>query len=220
MADDAENDRISRQVIAMLKAPTWVSPIANFIDENCLIFDDAEENKLEYTLVHKAFTQLVDELLAAHLAELAVTQEEFLAFCQRGLTGEDELHRSLVEQLISVDDFLVFKAMMVKRSADLGREALAGEAADRTKVLQAEMEREQLEALRLEAERLEVERRCLEAELQLMVALSMQLEQRLQLTMALNDLMDAVSKMEALASEAEAAPAQPVYAGPPAVAAP
>merc|ERR1719203_1621830 len=76
-------------------------------------------------MIHNAFKHLVDDLLAAHLVELNVTTDQFLLFCQMGLTGGNEFHRSLVEQLISVDDFLVFKAMMVKRSCELGREAAA-----------------------------------------------------------------------------------------------
>eukprot|EP00416_Gambierdiscus_australes_P026421 CAMPEP_0171068716 /NCGR_PEP_ID=MMETSP0766_2-20121228/8728_1 /TAXON_ID=439317 /ORGANISM="Gambierdiscus australes, Strain CAWD 149" /LENGTH=405 /DNA_ID=CAMNT_0011525059 /DNA_START=68 /DNA_END=1285 /DNA_ORIENTATION=- len=214
MADDAKHlERLSSQVIAMFKAPTWVNPIANFVDENCLIFDDVEENKLEYTLVHKAFTQLVDELLVAHLSELSVTTEDFVTFCQRGLSGDNDVQRDLVEQLVSVEDFLIFKAMMVKRSAQLQRETLTepGPAGLGFSELAAAGTGgcppeggERLDALRAEAERLEVERRCLEAELKLMTALSLQLEQRLQLTLALNELVEAVSKMEALAAEASA----------------
>jgi len=122
--DDGDFCFISGCIVSILKAPTWVAPISNFIDEHCGIFDDQEENKLEYTSVHNAFCKLVDGLLTAHIAELSITVEQFTEFCRRGLTGENEVQRSLIEQLISVDDFLVFKAMMVKRSADLAHEII------------------------------------------------------------------------------------------------
>jgi len=35
-----------------LKSPRWKTPIMSFLDENCIIFDDDDENKLEYTTVH------------------------------------------------------------------------------------------------------------------------------------------------------------------------
>jgi hypothetical protein len=30
----------------------------SFIEENCIVFDTEDENKLEYTQIHKVFTQL------------------------------------------------------------------------------------------------------------------------------------------------------------------
>jgi len=123
-ADVDQCEWLSDYVMQILKSPTWVSPIAEFVDEQCYIFDGEEENKLEYTTCHNQFRQLVDNLLAAHLLELSVTPEQFGSFCQRGLGGNPRLHRVLVEQLLSVEDFLTFKAMMSKRNADIYRVAL------------------------------------------------------------------------------------------------
>merc|ERR1719324_1833194 len=53
-----------------------------------------------------------------------------------------------------------------------------------------------------EAERLEAERRCVEAELQLAEALSLQLEKRLQLMEALDEVLDLVSKIYRLRADA------------------
>eukprot|EP00913_Durusdinium_trenchii_P022773 g21379.t2 len=155
----------------------------------------AQENKLEYTLVHNSFKQLVEDLLAAHLVEMDISTDEFNSFCEYGLSGSNELHRSLVEQLISVEDFLVFKAMMLKRNSELTREALnpvsyvvvADEPGLPPPPLAPPGETEvtsgpaisETEAERLM--RLEAEQRCVEAELQLAVALSRHLEKRLQL---------------------------------------
>eukprot|EP00747_Dinoflagellata_sp_TGD_P199042 gnl/TRDRNA2_/TRDRNA2_72198_c0_seq1.p1 gnl/TRDRNA2_/TRDRNA2_72198_c0~~gnl/TRDRNA2_/TRDRNA2_72198_c0_seq1.p1 ORF type:complete len:506 (+),score=141.79 gnl/TRDRNA2_/TRDRNA2_72198_c0_seq1:60-1577(+) len=122
--DTGDLEWLSDYVVQILKSPTWVSPIAQFVDERCIIFDDEEENKLEYTLCHNEFKMLIDDLLAAHLLELSITPEQFDSFCQRGLSHHKQLHRILVEQLLSVEDYLTFKAMMVKRNADLYREAL------------------------------------------------------------------------------------------------
>jgi len=114
---------LSDYVLAFLKSPSWVAPIAQFVDERCIIFEDEEENKLEYTECHNEYKELIDSSFAAHLLEIDVTGEQFEQFCQQGLSTNPTLHRVLVEQILSADDFLIFKAMMTKRNADLYREA-------------------------------------------------------------------------------------------------
>lgn len=114
---------LSDYVLAFLKSPSWVAPIAQFVDERCIIFEDEEENKLEYTECHNEYKELIDSSFAAHLLEIDVTGEQFEQFCQRGLSTNPTLHRVLVEQILSADDFLIFKAMMTKRNNDLYREA-------------------------------------------------------------------------------------------------
>lgn len=225
---DPEILYVSGLVAAIFRSPTWVSPISKFVDENCFTFEDQDENKLEYTLIHNAFKLLIDELLEAHLQELAVTPEQFERFCHHGMGGSNEFHKELVEQLLSVDDFLIFKAMMVKRNAQLYRQALdmfgfaspdpsapeadfheqAPVAPPPTEAQSAEDEeaRKRLEAAELEAEKLELQRRCVEAELQLAMALSAQLKKRLELMEALSAVLEALADMkEGAESEAIAA---------------
>ena len=52
-------------------------------------------------------------LLAAHLLEIGITMEMFEEFVENATA---QLHHLLVEQLLSVEDFQTFKAMMVKRN--------------------------------------------------------------------------------------------------------
>ena len=57
----------------------------SFLDENCIIFDTEDENKLEYTSIHnvfiilesiiQSFKKLVEGLLDELMAELGVTNE-------------------------------------------------------------------------------------------------------------------------------------------------
>jgi hypothetical protein len=35
-----------------MQSPRWKMPILSFIEENCIIFDNEDENKLEYTTIH------------------------------------------------------------------------------------------------------------------------------------------------------------------------
>jgi len=40
-------------IIGFLRSPRWKTPVMSFLDEHCIIFDNAEENKLEFTDIHK-----------------------------------------------------------------------------------------------------------------------------------------------------------------------
>jgi len=40
-------------LVQYLTSPMWKIPIYDFLDENCIVFDDEEENKFSYTDIHK-----------------------------------------------------------------------------------------------------------------------------------------------------------------------
>lgn len=48
-------------ITEFLKSPLWKNPILEFIDKHCMNFDEEEENKLEYTTIHKVRTSANDE---------------------------------------------------------------------------------------------------------------------------------------------------------------
>jgi len=128
---DADIEWLSDYILHFLESPTWVAPVAQFVDERCIIFDlGQQEEKLEYTECHMAYQQLVDRLFAERLQELSVADSDFERFCLTGLTTNSQLHRVLVEQILSVEDYLMFKGMMVQRNADLYRETLRSMAED------------------------------------------------------------------------------------------
>ena len=67
----------------------------SFLDENCLVFDNEEENRLEYTSIHNNFKKIVDDLLSELMAELGVTQEQFLEACTKA--SANPLHKEIVD---------------------------------------------------------------------------------------------------------------------------
>ena len=73
--EEGENDWFFDIIINFLRSPRWKTPVMSFLDEYCIIFDNEEENKLEYTKIHNDFKNLVEELIGHLLAELGVTQE-------------------------------------------------------------------------------------------------------------------------------------------------
>ena len=86
----------------------------SFLDEYCIVFDNEDENKLEYTSIHNEFKKLVEELIGELLAELGVTQEQFMDAC--GMANKTSVHKKIVDQITAVDNFIAFKKLMWKRN--------------------------------------------------------------------------------------------------------
>eukprot|EP00928_Gymnodinium_smaydae_P055270 TRINITY_DN38860_c0_g1_i1.p1 TRINITY_DN38860_c0_g1~~TRINITY_DN38860_c0_g1_i1.p1 ORF type:complete len:450 (+),score=54.31 TRINITY_DN38860_c0_g1_i1:53-1351(+) len=92
--------------------------ICAYIDENCGVFEDTAENKLEYTVIHARYAEIVDEMLTTGLNGLAISEDQFVEFCEQCVRGERPIPGSAVEQLLSTEDFLCFKRLMLKRKAE------------------------------------------------------------------------------------------------------
>jgi hypothetical protein len=50
-----------------LQSPIWKNPIISFVEKECCIFENEDENRLEYTEIHKKFKQLVESKLEAYI---------------------------------------------------------------------------------------------------------------------------------------------------------
>lgn len=50
-------------IINFLRSPRWKSPIMSFLDDNCIVFDTEDENKLEYTVIHNVNDDLIDYII-------------------------------------------------------------------------------------------------------------------------------------------------------------
>mmetsp|Transcript_25215 Transcript_25215/g.64064 ORF Transcript_25215/g.64064 Transcript_25215/m.64064 type:complete len:525 (-) Transcript_25215:225-1799(-) len=118
----SDADWLFESVQQFLSSPSWALPVMSFIDENCIVFDLDDENKLVYMEIYQAFKDMVDSLLEFHLSDMGVTQEQF--FAALASNPRTILAKQLLEQLLVIDDFLSFKKMMVKRNAELEAEAL------------------------------------------------------------------------------------------------
>ena len=74
---ETENSWLIDLILSFFHSPEWKAPVMSFIEEKCIVFDDEEENKLEYTIVHKEFKQLAEGLIEGMLSELGATPEMF-----------------------------------------------------------------------------------------------------------------------------------------------
>ena len=50
-----------------LMSPVWKNPIVNFVEENCIYFEEGEENSLEHTEIHNRFKSLIEKNLEAFI---------------------------------------------------------------------------------------------------------------------------------------------------------
>jgi len=119
----SDYDWIFDAVMQFFNSPEWDTPIMNFIDDKCIQFDNADENKLEYTMVHQSFVELIDQTLGTFLTRLGISEEEFVEACEKARSSRS-INSQVVGQLQSMDDFLAFKKLMVKRNLALELEVM------------------------------------------------------------------------------------------------
>lgn len=100
----------------------YTHPLMSFIDHHCAVFDDEDENKLEYTSIHADFKRLVETLLSEFLVEVGVPPARFVQVVADSAGGE--LNDFVLNSILTVDDFVQFKAMMLRRNVDLTEEVL------------------------------------------------------------------------------------------------
>jgi len=104
----------------------YTTPLMGFIDEACVVFDGEDENKFEHTEIHEKFKELVERLLTDFLAEMGISVDQFSEVIQR--SKHAELNEFVLASILTVDDFLQFKSMMVRRNVDLTNEVLEAHA--------------------------------------------------------------------------------------------
>ena len=71
------------------------------------------------------FKKLVEDLLEDLMRDLGVTDEQFVAACDKA--AQNPIHKKIVDQIMAVDNFIAFKKLMVKRNTELNQQVLAAE---------------------------------------------------------------------------------------------
>ena len=99
-------------ILSFFHSPEWKAPVLSYIEEKCIVFDDEEENKLEYTVIHSDFKKLAEGLIEAMLWELGATPEMFAEAFEKAQNtpGYDKITR-IIE---SIDNYEIFSKMMRK----------------------------------------------------------------------------------------------------------
>jgi hypothetical protein len=95
----------------------------NFVDEKCSAFEDEDENKLIYTVIHKEFCEHVETLIDSNLCELGINNIMFLESCEKARHTRD-INSTVFERLLAMEDFQTFKKIMTKRNTELNIESM------------------------------------------------------------------------------------------------
>lgn len=97
--------------------------MTDFIEQNCAVFDDEEENKLSYTEIHQVYKDLVEQLLESYVQDVGIQEDQFLEACNSPL-AQSESFRPVFQPVLAADDFQVFKSLMLQKNVELQLQAL------------------------------------------------------------------------------------------------
>lgn len=114
MSKDAQEDKswLIDLILSFFHSPEWKAPVLSYIEEKWIVFDDEEENKLEYTVIHKEFKKLAEGLIEAMLWELGATPEMFGEAFEKATNTPG--YQKITRIIESIDNYEVFAKMMRK----------------------------------------------------------------------------------------------------------
>lgn len=110
--EDARFDEIVGAIEDIMMDPTFQGPQEEFCRENCGVFEDSDENKLEYTTLFERYTELTESLLLKKLQE-ALPDFDMEAFMGMVVERKDQVSGDVFDMLLSFGDFSEFKALML-----------------------------------------------------------------------------------------------------------
>ena len=141
--DKNNPDSIFNWIAFKITSPAFRNLIKDFIDDNCSLFIDVDENTFQQGQLFNEFQQLIENLLNDLLVEGGITQEQFLAAAERGL--EDKKYKKYFDQILNFSDYNYFKNLMTKRNYQLIKrveEQMAKKQKEAEKKKQEELERQ------------------------------------------------------------------------------
>jgi len=186
--EEKEDQWKYESIIQFLQSPLWRIPLVEFVDEHCSIFDNPKQDKPEYKETHEAYKKMVEGLVEDMICELEIEIEKFTELVHAGVN--DKTYKKTFEQLLTVDNYTVFKKIMLKRNKELELEAMQQlheiekqkAAEKRSKEKETKESKEAAERAQKESEQdiLKLMKETEEAELEHALALSLAVEEERQ----------------------------------------
>ena len=113
-------ESLYKWVAYKVSCPDFRNTIKDFINDNCIVFVDTEENFLVYDKIFKKFNQLIENLIKDILHEGKISKEEFLKMAEKGI--KDIKYKKYFKQLnTSFKNYKCFKSIMRKRNIQLAK---------------------------------------------------------------------------------------------------
>lgn len=120
---EAEVEWVVDSIAGFLRSPAWSSPILEFVEQKCEVFDDEEESKLSYTEIHQEYKALVEKLLDSYLKEVGINEEKFQEACMSPL-AKTRTSQTILQPVLAAEDFRLFKEMMVQKNIEMQLQAI------------------------------------------------------------------------------------------------
>lgn len=121
--EEEEEDWVIESLVGYLGSPDWVVPVSRFMEVQCSVFDDEDENKLTYTEIHQQYKRLVEKLLDHHMQEVGINEQQFLDACSSPFAQSNTL-QVVFQPVLATDDFQMFRSLMVQKNMELQLQAL------------------------------------------------------------------------------------------------
>eukprot|EP00164_Ancoracysta_twista_P000568 GFYU01000752.1.p1 GENE.GFYU01000752.1~~GFYU01000752.1.p1 ORF type:complete len:120 (+),score=31.92 GFYU01000752.1:65-424(+) len=113
-------DGLLEELAQYLFSESTFEEFENFATEHCGVFEDGEENKLEYTEVYNHFLGLYEDKLGAFLQEKNLSAEDFADLLRehRDEHGHEDSN-IMIEMLLAFTDFEAFLATMKDKAREM-----------------------------------------------------------------------------------------------------
>ncbi|KNC52959.1 uncharacterized protein AMSG_09130 [Thecamonas trahens ATCC 50062] len=114
-AETARFDALVGELEDAIMDPAFGEALEQFRDAHCEMFDDGEENKLEYMPLFSEWQAMVEGMVAEALAAAGSSMAEFMSIL--ATRDENELQGEVFELLMACGDFEAFKDEMLAHKA-------------------------------------------------------------------------------------------------------
>jgi ADP-ribosylation factor 2-binding protein len=111
-AEDARFDEVVGAIEEIIMEDEFQAIQDDFMTKNYKHFEDSDENKLIYTTVHNEYVSLVEKYLDGALKR-KVKGFDMDSFLGTLVERKEELEGEIFELLLTFDDFLEFKQLML-----------------------------------------------------------------------------------------------------------
>ncbi|CAF0720357.1 unnamed protein product [Brachionus calyciflorus] len=115
-AADSRFDLITGTIEDIITETKFQQIQNEFLDKNYKHFEDSEENKLIYTTIHKEYINLVEKYLETQLKK-RIENFSMDQYMNELMSRRDELDGEIFEILLTFEDFLEFKELMLSHKA-------------------------------------------------------------------------------------------------------
>mmetsp|Transcript_6614 Transcript_6614/g.10426 ORF Transcript_6614/g.10426 Transcript_6614/m.10426 type:complete len:196 (+) Transcript_6614:157-744(+) len=114
--EDNEFDNTVGVLEEIIMDPKFVNLQNNFCRQHCTIFEDTEENKLEYTGIFNEYTDVIEGYLEKRLKKRipGFELDKFAHMCEK---RKDEITGDVFDILLSCGDFSEFKFLMLSHKS-------------------------------------------------------------------------------------------------------